>query len=138
MKKNGFTLIELLIVLVILAVLAAIAIPAYTGYLAQSKIKVATENWDAASRLIKAEIAKRNISLGTVTTDVITNLNQGNKKSPYNVTLDAFLESSSVGAGQVAISAANIQGAVNGTSITIIADNTGNTTADLTITIDVE
>lgn len=143
MKKNGFTLIELLIVLVILSVLAAIAIPAYTGYLAKAKEKTVTENWDVAARLIKAEIAKRNISLGSVTTDVVANLNQGNKKSPYNTALDAFISGSSVGAGQVAIknsagSDGDIKNASNGDTITIIADNNGNATADLSITIDVE
>lgn len=137
MKKNGFTLIELLIVLVILSVLAAIAIPAYTNYLAQGKIKVATENWDAATRLIKAEIAKRNVSLASVSTNILTELNQGNKKSPHNSSLDAFISGASVNEGQTAISDTNIQNP-SGSTITIITDNNGNTASDLSITIDVE
>ena len=53
-KQQGFTLIELMIALGVLAVLAAIAIPAYRGYIAESR-KVEGRNNLAAIKLAQEE-----------------------------------------------------------------------------------
>ncbi|QQR90363.1 MAG: prepilin-type N-terminal cleavage/methylation domain-containing protein [Myxococcales bacterium] len=45
-NKDGFTLIELMIVVAILGVLAGLAIPAFIGYVRQSKTSEATSNLD--------------------------------------------------------------------------------------------
>ena len=52
-QMNGFTLIELMITMGVLAVVAAIAIPAYTGYVATSRL---TEGWNNLHALNAAEV----------------------------------------------------------------------------------
>lgn len=142
--EKGFTLIELLIVLAILAILAAVAIPAYTNYQAQAKIKAAKENFDVTVRYVQAEIAKRNISLASVDSDVVATLNKGNKKSPFNNTINAFLAGSSVGAGQVAIGSVGAtglaaSGTTTGTTVLISGDDDGDTaTTPQTVTLTIE
>jgi len=53
-KSKGFTLIELMIVIAIIGILAAIAVPAYQGYVKQSRISGMVENFDNAFRLLKS------------------------------------------------------------------------------------
>ena len=53
-KQQGFTLIELMIAIGVLAVVAAIAIPAYRGYIAESR-KVEGRNNLAAIKLAQEE-----------------------------------------------------------------------------------
>jgi len=136
--EKGFTLIELLIVLAILAILAAVAIPAYTNYQAQAKIKAAKENMDVAVRYVQAEIAKRNITLLGVTTDVISVLNTGNKRSPFSSALSAFTLGAAVSSGQVAISTTSIQSQAVGYVFVIVGESTGDLAGDTTVSLLVE
>ncbi|MFO7810091.1 MAG: prepilin-type N-terminal cleavage/methylation domain-containing protein, partial [Candidatus Delongbacteria bacterium] len=55
--RKGFTLIEVLVVAVIVAVLAAVAIPAYNGYIQQSKERVAKNTAGTIAAAIAAYVA---------------------------------------------------------------------------------
>lgn len=68
MKGRGFTLVELIIAVAILAVIAAIAIPAYEGYIRESRLGAMRMNLDTLRIAVEAfRLDSQNATYGNTT-----------------------------------------------------------------------
>ena len=118
---RGFTLIELMIVVAIIAILASIAVPAYQGYIKQTKITVVMEHLANAVRVVKSESAK--MAAGSQGDDIINQLNLGGRQAISNPSFAAFSTNDPPAEGQVGITGLNADNVPLPGSIIVITAN---------------